>query len=98
METMLRRMSARVRVVVPWLHSPRALRVVARARRHPNAVLTAVISICILLMVLHWSRHAGAERLRATTAHAPAGAALRPGGTSNPLPSEIASDVKPAGH
>ncbi len=67
-----------------WLRGSGPLRLLARARRYPNAFLAALIGLGVLLMVIHWSgssqAHApqrvaahGATRAEAPRREAPAG-------------------------
>jgi hypothetical protein len=94
-ETRVSQIEARVRAVAAWLRSPRALRLVARARRNPNALLAALLGIGILLMVLHW----WGQPLRAS-AHAGAGAAaIRTEATvGHPHPEPLSEATVAAGH
>ena len=50
-----RAVAAWARAMSAWVHGSGPLRLLARARRHPNALLAALLGIGILLMVLHWA-------------------------------------------
>ena len=56
-----------------WLRGSGPLRLLARARRHPNALLAAIIGLGVLLMVIHWSGSARSLSPQRAPAHGAAG-------------------------
>jgi hypothetical protein len=57
-----------------WWRGSGPLRLLARARRHPNALLAAIIGLGVLLMVIHWSGSAQSQSAQRAAAHGVAGA------------------------
>jgi len=45
----------RARALAAWFRGTGPLRLLARARRHPNVLLAALLGAGILWMVVHWS-------------------------------------------
>ena len=97
-ETRVSQIEAQVRAVAAWLRSPRALRLVARAKRNPNALLAALLGIGILLMVLHWSGQPGAQPLPASPQTRGSAAGLHPDAAAGHPPPEPLSQATAAAH
>jgi hypothetical protein len=84
-DAMLTRIATLWRALAAWSRGTGPLRLLARARRHPNALLAALLAGGILWMVVHWSASpppipahrpdaaAGAARASAAPERAPPG-------------------------